>query len=181
MKRELGDRLQIEWRYFSLEQVNQKHGPDWKVWDQPASYESRGNPSFMAAEAARRQGEDAFLRMHEELLKARHEEKRLFTDRETLMLAAQRAGLDLERFQRDLEDRSLLQKLARDHTEAVERYQAFGVPTFIFENGQAAYLKMYPPAPKEQAVAVFEELYQTTCLRPFIYELKRPGEHWPKK
>jgi len=177
----MGDKLQIDWRYFSLEQINQKNGPDWKVWDQPPTYESRSNPSFIAAEAARRQGQDAFLRMQEQLLKARHEEKRFFTDRETLVLAAQRAGLDVERFQRDLEDRSLLQRLGQDHTEAVEKYHAFGVPTFVFENGQAAYLKMNPPPPKEEAAAVFEDLYRTMAQRPYIYELKRPGEHWPKK
>ncbi|HEU5431193.1 MAG TPA: DsbA family protein, partial [Thermomicrobiales bacterium] len=56
----LGSNLKIAWRYFPLEQVNSAEGPDWKLWEQPDNFRSRGLPAFRAAEAARQQGEEAF-------------------------------------------------------------------------------------------------------------------------
>ena len=62
--------LDLHWRYFSLEQVNQKHGPDWKLWEQPETYPSRGRLSWKGAEAARQQGPAAFERFLVGLLRA---------------------------------------------------------------------------------------------------------------
>src|SRR6185437_10838347 len=70
----LGDALRVNWRYFPLEQVNSAEGPDWKLWEQPEGYRSRGLPAFRAAEAARRQGDEAFAAIHVALLRARHED-----------------------------------------------------------------------------------------------------------
>ena len=74
VKAALGDRLQVTWRYFPLEQVNSVEGPEWKLWEQPADYKSRGRGAFHGAIAARNQGDDAFERFHLALLKAKHVE-----------------------------------------------------------------------------------------------------------
>ena len=92
---------------------------------------------------------------------------------------AQEAGLDVDRFRQDLSDRSLLQEIARDHTEAVERYGVFGTPTFVFENGATAFLKMFIP-PEEEAVPFFREFCSTFGSRLYVGEVKRPQPPWPK-
>ncbi|MDQ4100350.1 MAG: hypothetical protein M3121_07610, partial [Chloroflexota bacterium] len=103
VKQELGDALQIDWRFFSLEQVN---APDesYKIWEKPADYKSRGRAAFQAASAARKQGPEAFEHYHLALLKQRHEAGNDLRKPATLEAAAADAGLDLDRFREDSVD-----------------------------------------------------------------------------
>jgi predicted DsbA family dithiol-disulfide isomerase len=174
VKSTLGDRLDVTWRYFPLEQVNSVEGPEWKLWEQPADYKSRGRDAFHGAIAARNQGEDAFQRFHLALLHAKHVEGKEHSKRETLLEAAQMAGLDITRFERDLADRSLLAKIGEDYEFAREEHGVFGTPTFVFPDGSSAYIKMRPAAPAGDAVAVFEDFVKTVQGRSYISEIKRP-------
>jgi predicted DsbA family dithiol-disulfide isomerase len=174
VQKAMGDRLRVKWRYFPLEQVNSVEGPEWKLWEQPADYKSRGRDAFHGAIAARNQGEDAFQRFHLALLNAKHVEGKEHSRRETLLEAAKAAELDLARFERDLNDRSLLARIGADYEEAREKYGVFGTPTFVFPDGAAAYIKMRPAAPAADAVAVFEDFVKTVQGRPYISEVKRP-------
>jgi protein-disulfide isomerase-like protein with CxxC motif len=108
------------------------------------------------------------------LLRAKHVDGRDHGRRETLLAVADEVGLDLERFERDLSDRSLLHLIGDDYTEARERHGVFGTPTFVFPNGAAAYLKMLPPPPPEEALTVFHEFVTTVRDRAYITEIKRP-------
>lgn len=177
----LGDRLRVNWRFFPLEQVNSDEGPEWKLWEQPEGYRSRGLAAFQAAVAARQQGEAAFAGFNLALLKARHEAERDHGKRETLLDVAREAGLDMPRFERDLADRALLAEIGEDYEEGREQHGVFGTPTFVFPNGAAAYLKMRPPAPLEQALPVFEEFVRTVRDRDYISEIKRPKKPAPKE
>ena len=179
VKRQLGDDLDVHWRFFSLEQINSPRGPEWKLWEQPEDYESSGRLAFRAAEAARRQGPEAFDRFHLALLQARHEAKENIADRAVLTRVAADVGLDLERFQADIADPRLDARLAADHTEAVEQHGVFGCPTFVFPNGGAAYLKMRPAPPPDQTMEVFETLERIIAHRPYITEIKRPAVRRP--
>jgi predicted DsbA family dithiol-disulfide isomerase len=174
VKEELGSQLTVNWKYFSLEQINNKEGPDWKLWEQPNNYPSRGRNAFHAAEAARTQGETAFEAFHYALLRARHEEKRDISDKTALNQAAESVGLEMDRFRKDLGDRSLLERLAEDHTFAVEKLGVFGTPTLVFPKQQAVFLKMAPPPSPEEAVAVFEDVRRLVENRYQIKEIKRP-------
>jgi len=157
-----------------LEQVNSKEGPDWKLWEQPDDYPSHGRNAFQAAEAARRQGEAAFDAFHYALLKARHEYKRDIADLATLIEVADGVGLEMEGFRNDLGDWRLLDKLAEDHTFAVETLGVFGTPTLVFPEQQAVFLKMSPPPSPEESVAVFEDVSHFAGDRQQIREIKRP-------
>lgn len=170
----MGDRLRINWRYFPLEQVNSAEGPEWKLWEQPDSQRSRGRPAFQAAIAARKQGDAAFERFHDALLRAKHEDGKDHGKRQTLRAVAEEAGLDLDAFDRDSSDRSLLPVIGTDYTEARERYGAFGTPTIVFPNGEAMYVKFLPPPPAEDAVSLFEQFVTVARDRPFVLEWKRP-------
>ncbi len=174
VKRDMGPKLSITWRYFSLEQVNNKEGPGWKLWEQPEGYASRGRLAFRAAEAARSQGEAAFDSFHLALLKARHEDRRDMADESVLLEVAEGAGLDMSGFRRELADRGPLEVLARDHTSAVETLGVFGTPTLVFSQGQAIFLKLSEVPPPEESLSVFLELHNQADRRRYIQETKRP-------
>jgi len=170
----MGPKLTINWKYFSLEQVNSQQGAQWKIWEQPEDYPSRGLRAFWAAEAARRQGEAAFSCFHIALLRARHEQRRDIADMNTLIEVAESADLEMTQFQKDLSDRQLLARLAEDHTFAVETLGVFGTPTLVFPERQAIFLKMSPLPSPEECLSVFTELRQLAERRQYIQEVKRP-------
>ena len=179
VKEDMGGKLAINWKYFSLEQVNSQNGPDWKLWEQPEDYPSRGRRAFQAAEAARRQSEAAFSRFHMALLRARHEQSRDIADVNTLMEVAESSGLEMPRFQEDLSNRQLLAKLAEDHTLAVETLSVFGTPTLVFSGGQSVFLKIMSVPPLKECLQLFKEIRHLAEQRQYVQEVKRPAR--PKK
>ena len=180
VKESRGDDLQVDWRAFLLAQVNSKEGPDWKVWEQRDDPISMNALTAMrAGQAALRQGSQAFEAFQLALLKARHEERKDLEDQALIMETARASGLDMARFQEDLADESTLQELGRSHTQAVEEYGVFGVPTFVFPNGASAFLKTYRP-PDEEAVETFDTLNRVMGNLKFLGEIKRPQPPWPK-
>lgn len=180
VKKAFGDNLEITWKSFCLEQVNSKEGSEWKIWDQPEDYPSRGLLALRAGEAARKQGNEAFERFHMALLHARHGEvRRDISDIDVLVDVATSSGLDVEKFKEDLADRELLKNIARDHTEGAEEKGVFGTPTFIFQGGGSNYLKMFIP-PEKDDLALFESFVRLTRDSLYLGEIKRPQPPWPK-
>ena len=131
MKKAYDGEMNITWKTFPLEQVNSKEGPDWKLWEQPESYPSRGLLALKAGEAARKQGPEAFDRFHMALLNARHVDKKKIDDRGMLAEVAKSVGLDVDRFTNDLDDPASIKKIAAEYTEAHDKYGVFGVPTYL--------------------------------------------------
>jgi predicted DsbA family dithiol-disulfide isomerase len=168
------DQLEVSWKSFPLEQINAPDDAEYPVWDLPADRRSRGRDSLHAAAAARRQGSDAFDRFHMALLALKHEDDQDHGNRATLDEAARRAGLDLPRFTADLDDRDLLREIRDDYNSGREGYGIFGTPTFVFPNGQSAYLKLLPPPPPEDAVPLWQDFVRSVRDRPYLREIKRP-------
>ena len=176
-----GDRLDINWKHFSLEQVNSKKGPEWKAWEQSDPATTSSLLAQIALEAAKRQGADAFDRYHLALLTARHGGNgRIALNRlEPLLEVARGAGLDADRLREDMDEAALAEKVGRDHMEAVAEHGVFGTPTFVFESGNAAYLKTFIP-PEGDAVEFFDHFVAMTAHTAYFGELKRPQPPWPK-
>ncbi|MFC1899570.1 DsbA family protein [Chloroflexota bacterium] len=179
VKEDRGEKLVINWKYFSLEQANSQNGPDWKLWEQPEDYPSRGRSAFQAAEAARYQGSAAFNRFHIALLRARHEQKLNITNTSTLIEVARDVELEMPRFVEDLQNPKLLIKLAEDHTFAVESLGIFGTPTIVFSDGQVIFLKIMPAPPPEECSDLFMEILHLAQKQQYVLEIKRPTQ--PKK
>jgi predicted DsbA family dithiol-disulfide isomerase len=172
---QLGDNpIQVTWKFFPLEEVNAPPDADMPIWDLPPDRRSRGRDSFHAAAAARRQGREAFERFHAELLTLKHVEEQDHGKRSTLNEAAARAGLDLARFAADLDDRGLLVEIKNDYVAGKECLGVFGTPTFVFANGQSAYLRILPPPPTDEAVAFWLDFVRDVRDRPYLQEIKRP-------
>lgn len=169
----------INWRYFSLAQVNYKARDGWKVWDAPRldadwgeqNY-ARGLRFFWASAAAKAQGPDAFSRFHIALARAIHAERREFTSFAPLVDLAQEVGLDADQFRAGIEDQSLLQQLATDHA-AAEEQEVFGVPTFAFADATPAYLKLGRLLESAEAVQFWGDYQQIVADRPYVVEIKR--------
>lgn len=169
-----GDRVKVRWRYFSLEQVNNKNGPDWKIWEQPDDYPTRGLPALRAIEAARLQGDTAYERMLYGLLEGRHERRKDFTDPGDVEEIARTAGLDVARFKRDVANRALMDRIAQDHTKGVREYGVFGTPTFVFEDGKAFFMRIKAPETAQEAARIWDGLYAMFVATGAIDEVKRP-------
>ncbi len=174
------DSFTVHWKPYSLEQVNQKVGEDYHVWDEPTDKLPPGIWSLRAGVAAGRQGEEQLGRFLPLLLKARHVDRMELDDKKMLRSLAEQAGLDVERFQKDMEDPSSLEEVAASHTKAVEEYGVFGTPTFVFPDGASAFLKMLRPDTTAEAAQAFKPLMDIMEGKTFIGEVKRPQPPWPK-
>ena len=179
VKRVYGDNLDITWKNFSLEQVNNKE-PENKVWEREDVTQARSLLGQIAGEAARSQGADLHEKFHLALLIARHggDGRIALNEEQPLVDLAEQVGLDVERFKADLKDPELAKKIGREHEEATAE-GIFGTPTFVFENGQSCYIKTFIP-PDEDALAEFEHFIAIASDRPYIGEIKRPQPPWPK-
>ena len=167
--------LEIRWRYFSLTQVNNKD-EGWTVWDAPDT-EARGRLAFKAAEAARRQ--DAFEAFHAALLRARHEHRADIDDVTAVERVADATGLDIDRFRNDIADPQIVSALERDHRAAVAEHGVFGTPTFVFEGGATAYVRLSEAPDIVDSVGIFDRLVSIAADEPRILEIKRPVKPSP--
>jgi predicted DsbA family dithiol-disulfide isomerase len=175
VNQQLGDsRVEVNWKFFPLEQVNAPADADAAIWDLPPDRRSRGRDSMHAAIAARRQGPDAFNRFHATLLALKHDEGLDHGKRATLEEAASRSKLDMERFKADLDDRELLNEIRVDYVSGREGFGVFGTPTFVFPDGRSAYLRLLPSPPPDDAVPLWEDFVRDVCDRPYVREIKRP-------
>ncbi len=173
-----GQDIDIDWQPFSLSQVNNKDGDN--VWER-ADVISGNDPILLAHKAGlavKRQGKEAFEDYFMALLKARHEDKADLNDQAVIDAAGTAAGIDMARFREDISDPDLLRELAESHTKAVDEYGAFGVPTFVYDSGNFAFLKMFIP-PDDQAVEMYESLTKAMSEFAHVGELKRPQPPWP--
>ena len=104
LKDQLGDDLTINWKYFPLEQVNSGEDESWKLWEQPASFVSRGRTAFHGAIAAKRQGDAEFEAFHFALLDAKHLDGKNLGRRNVIVEVAKVTGLEMKRIEYDLDD-----------------------------------------------------------------------------
>ncbi len=170
---ELGDKLRVNWRFFPLEQVNAKDA-DFKLWELPNDGSNASLRSYQAVHAAKKQGDDAFRRMHAALFLKRHEGGRNLGQKQVLEAAATEAGLDLDTFRKDLESDEVFSVVKDDFTHGKKELGVFGTPTIVFENGQGAYLKVnFRDLPKDP-VKFWNEFVPVVRDRPEAIEIKRP-------
>ena len=178
VKEELGDDLQINWRSFALEQVNSKEGDDWKAWEQGPEYVSRGLWPLRGGIAARAQGTDAHNRYMDKILEAKHVNREDVRTRDAVLEIAELASLDIDKFIEVLDDPGTLAQIGVDHEDALTR-GVFGTPTFVFEDGTSAFLKMFTP-PEDESMSAFNDFMGIASNRKYFGELKRPQPPWPR-
>ncbi len=164
---------------------------------------SKGLLAFWGAEAARQQGQAAFDRYRTLVYDARQSDtatrqhlldtfgtpspldpdaegkpNRLdMTDRASFEWAAHHAGLDMDRFQHDFHNRDMVDAIRCHYEEGVNQFEVFGVPTLVFNNTDAVYVKTMSIPPRDEALALLAEI-RASFARPereWLAELKRPN------
>ena len=124
---------------FSLDHIHVEEG-GVPVWDREPDQRGSGVLGLEWGLAVRDAFPDAFLEAHIEIFAIRHDRALKLNDVEALRDAVSRAGLDPDAVAKEVATGRPLETLAREHTEAVERWAVFGVPTFI-EGDEAVFVR----------------------------------------
>lgn len=115
---------------FSLAQVHTAE-------NEPAVWEDHADKSGVLALqwgiAARDHFPEQFPTVHRALFAARHDHGKDLKDERVLRTAVAATGADADAIGEVVASRAPLQALAADHTEAVDRWSVFGVPTFLVD------------------------------------------------
>ncbi len=168
---EKAGRIRPQFRFFSLSQNHQAHEGSAKppVWE--LDPKAKGLAAFLAATAARTQGAPAGDRFRLALQRARHEDHLPLDQHATNRVAAERAGLDVARWEQDLKATDFT-TLAREHEEAVRR-GVFGVPTLVWPEGHSYYIKITDLIPPDRAVPLYDAI-ETVHRFGEVIEIKTP-------
>ena len=159
----------VEFRFvpFSLDQVHVEEGGA-PVWDrEPADWGS-GVLSLLYGLAVRDAFADQFFDAHLALFAARHEHGLQLKEESVLRDAVASAGLDPDAVAEEAWSGRPLKTLAAEHTDSVERYGVFGVPTYL-EGDQAAFVRFM----KRGDVADLERMLEFLAWGD-LNEFKRP-------
>ncbi|MFP3915383.1 MAG: DsbA family protein [Actinomycetota bacterium] len=117
----------VRFRPFSLSQVHVGEG-------EPEVFEDRDASGVLALQwgiAARENDPDSFPAAHRALFAARHDRGEDIRDEAVLKAALEEAGVDVGPIVEAVASGAPARTLAEEHTEAVESWRVFGVPTFI--------------------------------------------------
>jgi 2-hydroxychromene-2-carboxylate isomerase len=134
-----GADLDVRYVPFSLDQVHVAEG-ETPMWDRDRSKWGTGLLALCYGIAARDHFSEQFLDAHLELFAARHVHGGKLDDEDVLREAITRAGLDPDDVAAAAHAPETLKTIAAEHTEMVEEYAAFGVPTFI-EGAEAVFVR----------------------------------------
>lgn len=160
--------LAINWRPFAIQMDDSN-----EYWNHPWATANSELKGFIAAESAKKQGNDSFLRFHHELEKMVHEEFLELDDETTLIGAAQKAGLDIEQFQADWHNSQLIQIIKDSHNQAIKDLNIFGTPSLVFPNGLSFHLELNEVPLEKDAFGFFQSFESITAKYPYIKQLKQ--------
>ncbi len=135
------DGTDVEYRFvpFSLDQVHVEEG-EAPVWERDPSEWGTGVTALLYGIALRDSFPDQFLDAHHALFAARHDHGQKLGHEDVLRTAVASVGLDADAVAAEAWNEQTLKKLAAEHTEAVDRWRVFGVPTFI-EGDEAVFVR----------------------------------------
>lgn len=157
--------LDVEWKFFSLAGVNDREDK----WH---------GPLRIAALARQEGGNDAVERAYLALGRLFHERSDSFELIDDLSEVAQPfladVGLDPTLATRALEDPSTIQTVLSEHSEAVERLGAFGVPWLIVGDDEVGFFgPVVGDALTGDEAAELWDHFQWMGTRRYLYEMKR--------
>lgn len=171
--REIRDplRIEVEWRFFSLEEVNREDGKK-HPWQRPWSY--GWGQMRVGALVRREHGNDGLSRWYELVGRSFFEDgvKTFVPEVHAEVLAS--AGFDPALVERAIADESTSDEVHAEHEFAATTYGAHGVPTIVFESGYAVYGPVVVPAPTGADAIALWELVRSMQRFPHLYELRHP-------
>jgi hypothetical protein len=127
-----GADLAVTWTPYSLAQGHVEDGQP-SVWDRDEPHRASGLLALQAGLVVRDEHPERFLDVHEQLFAARHDRGEDLRDRDVVAKVLEHADVDADAVFARIDDGSALAALRREHENAVEEHQVWGVPTFITE------------------------------------------------
>jgi predicted DsbA family dithiol-disulfide isomerase len=134
-----GADVEFQAHAFSLDQVHVPEGEP-PVWDRDAAERGTGVLALLYGIAVRDHFPEQFTDTHLALFAARHEHGKKIDEEAVLRETVTSAGVDPDAVAEHVHGGGPLATLAKEHTEAVDRWDVFGVPTFI-EGENAAFVR----------------------------------------
>ena len=133
--------LDVDWRFlaFSLDQAHAEEG-ETPVWERPPLERGTGVLSLQWGLAIRDTFTDSFFEFHLAMFAARFDDGRKIGKEEVVRDVAGSVGLDVDAVAEEVAGGRPLETLAAEHTEAVDRWAMFGVPTFC-EGDEAVFVR----------------------------------------
>lgn len=153
---------ELEYRAFSLAQVHVDEGAP-SVWEAP-----EGKSGVLALQwgvAVRDNIPESFPAVHRALFAARHDLGLNIKDEQVIRQAVSSAGVDPDEVADVVSSGEPLEAIAAEHTEAVEKWGVFGVPTFI--SGDEAVFIRFMERGRTDDLARALELVEWTRLNEF--------------
>lgn len=179
LKKRYGKKLEITWKSFPLipdERPGRRFSAhsveSWtkagesektirfKPWDDQTDLPSSSMPALEAAKCAALQGEEAHDRFHYLIFKAYFEETKDISQRPVLIELAQAAGLDMERFNADLDSGPQRATALGEYQEGGEKIGVTSVPTVIVADERGA-IRVIGDVPEAQYRRLIEWLLAT--------------------
>lgn len=161
---------------FSLDQAHVEEGGR-PVFDEPERYP--GLTANLAGIAVRDRQPERFREVHQALFHARHADALDLRDRSIVTKVLDRAGVDGTAVMSEVDQGWPLEVLRREHTEAVERWSVWGVPTFIAgERAVFVRLMKRPEGDPTASVGIVERVLDMITGWPELNEFKHTSlEH----
>jgi hypothetical protein len=126
---------------FSLDQVHVEDGAT-PVWERSLDEAGvSGVRALLWGIAVRDAFSEKFFDFHIAAFAARHDEGKKIAEEPVLRAVAESVGLDADAVAEEVASGRPLKALEAEHTEAVDRWAVFGVPTII-EGDEAVFVRM---------------------------------------
>jgi predicted DsbA family dithiol-disulfide isomerase len=135
-----GADLDVRFLAFSLDEAHAEEG-QLPVWERAPGEWGTGVLALLYGIAARDQFAEQFFDAHLELFAARFDRGQKLGHEEVLREAVGNAGLDPDTVAEEVWSGRPLKTLASEHTDSVDRWGVFGVPTFI-EGDEAVFVRL---------------------------------------
>jgi hypothetical protein len=160
----------VRFRFFSLAQAHIAEGGA-PVWDDPASHS--GVVAGLAGIVVRERQPERFLDAHLALFGARHDQGVDLRDSDQVARTLDAVGLDGAGIVKEAGNAWAVDLAKSEHEEAVQRWEVFGVPTFI-TGDKAVFVRLMsrPDGDAKLAETTVERVVDTIDGFPDLNEYK---------
>jgi predicted DsbA family dithiol-disulfide isomerase len=160
----------VRFLVFSLEQSHVEEGGT-PVWEEPDRHP--GLIANLAGVVVRDRSPEAFPGVHAALFSARHDQALDLRDRALVAKVLDEAGVDSSAVLKEVDEGWPLEVLKAEHTDAVDRLKAFGVPTFMSDDDAVFVRLMDRPAGNGKlAISTIERVLDLMNGWPELNEFK---------
>lgn len=165
--------VEVEWRLFSLELVNEGRE------DPLADAHRRGTPALRTLAFVRREvGNEGIGALYKALGERTHDRNEQL-DVDAVRAALDDVGFDPGLVDKALADGSTMEEVRAEHEAAVAEVGAFGVPTIVLPSGRGMFGPVLATAPVGDAAGDLWDHVAWVIDQDGLYELKRERDRKP--